>query len=176
MQNHFINIPTTYWITGLSGSGKTTLLPHLYRKVKNASDLPCVFFDGDQLRYIINIKSFGIEARIENGLRYSRLCKYLNEQGFNVVIACIGLYDAIHEWNMNNINSLKYIVLDVPKDELIRRDPKGIYKDRQGNLKQNIVGFDIPASFPSTIAVNFKWNRKFTEKKMIDFCLKELFG
>ncbi len=175
MHNHFIEIPTTYWITGLSGAGKTTLLPHLFREVKIKSNLPCVFFDGDQLRNILNIKSFGLEARIENGLRYGKLCKYLNEQGLNVVIACIGLFEEIHDWNINNINSLKYIFLDVPIEELIKRDPKGVYRDLSGNLKSNIVGLDIPACFPLKSNVHFKWNDKSSTKKMIEFCIEELF-
>jgi adenylylsulfate kinase len=175
MKDNFTKIPTTYWITGLSGAGKTTLLPYLTKSVQLNSNLPCVFFDGDQLRNILNIKSFSIQARIENGLRYGRLCKYLNEQGLNVVIACIGLFDEIHDWNIKNIKSLKYILLDVPIEELIQRDPKGIYKDSSGNLKSNIVGLDIPACFPVEADVHFKWDNKSCKEKMIKYCLEKLF-
>jgi len=81
MKENFTYKPTTYWVTGLSGAGKSTLLPHLLDEVKKKSNLPTICFDGDELRNILNAKSFDVKSRIENGLKYCRLCKFLNEQG-----------------------------------------------------------------------------------------------
>ena len=168
------NIPSTYWITGLSGAGKSTLLPHVVEKVNSINNTKCIFFDGDDLRYIINIKTFDVRSRIENGLRYGKLCKYLNEQGHNVVIACIGLYQEIHDWNKKNIPSLKYILLDVPVDELIKRDPKGIYKKGLDSKVSNIVGIDIPAIYPDNPNIHFKWKINMTKEKMIEYCISKI--
>ncbi len=175
MKDNLTYKPTTYWLTGLSGAGKSTLLPHLFDEVKKKSNLPTICFDGDELRNILNAKSFDANSRIENGLKYCRLCKFLNDQGFNVVIACIGLYKEIHEWNKGNIGSLVYIFLDVPVKELLQRDPKGIYKSPSGDIKTNIVGIDIPACYPSNPDVHFKWQEGYTKEEMINYVLKNLY-
>ncbi len=173
--NHLlIKDPTTFWLTGLSGSGKSTFLPHLVKLVKKMSSKPCVFFDGDDLRSIINRSSYDMEARVEIGLTYSRLCKNLNNQGFNVVIACIALYPEIHNWNIRNINSLRYILLDVPIIELKRRDPKGIYKRSESKGNKNIAGIDIPITLPPNPTVHYQWKEGDKEITMINYCSDEL--
>ena len=175
MKENFTYKPTTYWVTGLSGAGKSTLLPHLLDEVKKKSNLPTICFDGDELRNILNAKSFDVKSRIENGLKYCRLCKFLNEQGFNVVIAFIGLYKEIHQWNEKNISSLVSIFLDVPVEELLQRDPKGVYKFSNGVIKKNIVGIDIPACYPSDPDIHFKWKEGYTKERMVNYVLEKLF-
>ena len=174
IQKDLIRNPTTFWLTGLSGAGKSTYLPYLVKFVKNNSNLPCLYFDGDQLRYIINISSYDLNARIENGLRYSRLCKNLNEQAFHVVIACIALYPEIHKWNIKNIQNLEYVMIDVPISELISRDPKGIYKKSIETNSKDIVGIDIPASYPEKLRIHYKWVEGDNVLNMIEYCNQRL--
>jgi adenylylsulfate kinase len=82
----------------------------------------------------------------------------ITNQGINVIIAVIGLFSEIHNWNRSNIALYREVFLDVPKDELVRRDPKGIYKKfREGKLS-NVVGFDIEVDFPIDPDFHFKWS------------------
>ena len=70
------------------------------------------------------------------GFKYSRMAKLLTDQGANIIIATIALFHEIHSWNREHILNYVEVYLDVPKYELERRDPKGLYKKfRKGEVK-----------------------------------------
>ena len=116
-----------YWITGLSATGKTTLSKLLIDNF-HASGRVAVHLDGDELRQVLSDNAYTREERIALGMRYSRLCKLLTSQGFDVVISVIGLFKELHTWNRENIQNYIEVFIDTPLSELKRRDPKGIYK------------------------------------------------
>lgn len=161
--------PNCYWITGLSAAGKTTLSTMLAQQLRK-SDRPVVHLDGDQLRSILSIHSYTREERIRNGMRYARLCQMLINQNINVVIGVLGLFKEIHEWNRNNIPGYIEIFLDIPIDELIRRDPKGIYKKSLNKEINNVAGMDLAVDFPEKPDVHLSWEKS----KTADVMYKEL--
>ena len=65
-----------FWITGLSSSGKTTLSNILVRKLRSEGQ-QVIFLDGDELRKVLSIKSFNLNARLQTALKYSRLCSLI---------------------------------------------------------------------------------------------------
>jgi len=146
------------WITGLSGAGKTTTSKVIHKKLISIRD-SVVLLDGDQLRRVFNnsARNYGRQERVDNALIYSRLIKELVEQGVTVIIAVIGLYKEIHEWNRLNINNYFDVLLDVPIEELERRDPKGMYKRFRNGEIQNVAGLDISVDLPETPWMNFNW-------------------
>jgi cytidine diphosphoramidate kinase len=83
------------WITGLSASGKTTLSKMLVEHIR-LTGRSVVHLDGDELRYVLADDAYTREERIALGMRYSRLCKLLTDQGFVVVISVIGLFKELH--------------------------------------------------------------------------------
>lgn len=87
-----------YWITGLSASGKTTISTLLVDYLKSFED-KVILLDGDELRRVLADKSYSREERVALGMRYSRLCQLIVSQDVDVVIAVIGLFKEIHEWN-----------------------------------------------------------------------------
>ena len=53
-------------------------------------------------------------------------------------------------WNKKYIKNYFEIYLDVPIDELQKRDPKGIYKNFSKGLISNVAGLDLKFDKPKT--------------------------
>ncbi|MGI6873142.1 adenylyl-sulfate kinase [Amycolatopsis sp. 3B14] len=114
------------WITGLSGAGKSAVAVQLVERLRRAGVQP-VLLDGDAVRAALDARSFGAEARRQLAATYGRLCRLLAEQGHIVVCATISLRHEVHQWNRRHLSRYAEVFLDVPLEELRRRDPKGIY-------------------------------------------------
>ena len=133
-----------YWITGLSGAGKTTIGNRLFYKIKPEKE-NTVILDGDILKKIAG-KDLGYtrEERLERAYRYCSLCKLLTNQGINVIICTIAMFDEIRNWNRENIENYVEVFLDVGLDILKERDQKGLYS--KGG--ESIAGIDVQVEFP----------------------------
>ncbi len=153
--NH--NCGTCYWITGLSASGKTTLSSALAAQFR-AKSVPVVVLDGDVMRGLFVEHAYAREDRVNLAYKYSSLAQMITNQGIHVIVAVIGLFSEIHKWNRSRIRIYREVFLDVPKEELVRRDPKGIYKKFRDGELSNVVGFDIEVDFPATPEFHFKWS------------------
>ena len=156
-----------YWITGLSGSGKSTLsrnLADLIRKeYKNV-----VLLDGDNLRVILDSQSFTNKDRLNLSYKYSQTAKMLSDQGIHVIIAVMALFNEVQLWNRKNILNYVEVFLDVPMNELERRDPKGLYLKYKQGLIKNMVGLDLKAEFPQNPDFHFKWDNEQNLKHSCD--------
>ena len=158
-----------YWITGLSATGKTTLSKLLVENISK-SGVVAIHLDGDELRQVLADNAYTREERIALGMRYSRLCKLLTSQGFNVVISVIGLFKEIHKWNRENIPGYIEILIDTPLYELKNRDPKGIYKKQEIGKIRNVAGIDLKVDFPENPDILLKWKKGMD----VDSMLQEL--
>ena len=135
------------WLIGMSGSGKTTLGKKIY-EARKATNRCTVFLDGDHVRDMLrNDADHTIEGRYKNAERISHMCKFLDEEGIDVVAAVLSIFPEWQEWNRENFNDYFEIFLDVPMSTLIERDPKGLYKQAVSGKLKNFVGFDI--EFPT---------------------------
>ena len=112
-----------YWITGLSAAGKTTLSEMLTTYLRSRGK-NVILLDGDELRNILSKQVSTQENRLETALIYSRICSLIVKQNINVVISVIGLFNEVHQWNRHNIPGYVEIFIDVPMEELRRRDQK----------------------------------------------------
>lgn len=134
------------WIIGLSGSGKTTVGKAVYESLKEREP-NTVFIDGDDIRRIFNddkdASSYTIEGRRRNADRISQLCLWLDKQGINVVCAILSIFDSSRAWNRKNYSKYFEVYIDVNKDTLFKRDPKGLYKAAREGREKNVVGMDI---------------------------------
>jgi adenylylsulfate kinase len=153
----------------LSATGKTTLSKLLVDSFR-ASGKVVVHLDGDELRQVLSDEAYTREERIALGMRYSRLCRLLINQGIDVVISVIGLFKELHRWNKENIPNYIEIFIDTPLEELINRDPKGLYKKYKSGEIKNIAGMDLKVDFPVDPDIHLKWS----SDKTIDFMFQEL--
>lgn len=146
-----------FWLTGLSSAGKSAnaaLLADWLRK----HGRPCVVLDGDDLRAAIDASHcYTREDRVRLGIQYGKLCAMLASQGIDVIIATIALYNEIHAWKEENLPDCCTIFLDVPIEELRRRDPKQIYKRYFNNELTNVAGLDLPVDSPAKPTIHIKW-------------------
>ena len=115
------------WIIGLAGAGKTTIAKALYTRLKT-EDRATVMLDGDAIREIFaGDLGFTLEDRRRNGWRICQMCKYLDDQGINVVCATLSQFHEQQDWNRENFSQYFEVYLEVDMNVLIRRDQKGLY-------------------------------------------------
>ena len=138
------------WIIGLAGAGKTTIAKALYTRLKT-EDRATVMLDGDAIREIFaGDLGFTLEDRRRNGWRICRMCKYLDDQGINVVCATLSQFHEQQDWNRENFSQYFEVYLEVDMNVLIRRDQKGLYSGALAGKISNVVGVDMP--FPRPIS------------------------
>ena len=160
------------WITGLSGSGKTTIATLVTDSIKQSGS-PVIMLDGDILRECFGIKSKNNrEERLEIAFTYSRLCRMISSQGVTVVIATIALFKEVHCWNRANLKNYYEIFIDTPIEELIKRDPKNIYKRALSGKIKNVAGLDLEVDLPKNPDIHFKFDKKISPQNMKDQILK----
>lgn len=139
------NKGTVYFFTGLSGAGKTTIGGLFHQRLK-ATKPNVVLLDGDEIRI-----AFGEDVgytqpeRMRWAGRIFRVCKLLSDQGIDVVVCSIAMYEGIRRWNRENIPNYKEIYIKVSKDTLLQRNQKGLYTEGK-----NVVGIDLPFDEPSS--------------------------
>lgn len=139
---------TVYWLTGLSGAGKTTI-GHLLYDYLNLSKINLVFLDGDILREVFgNDLGHSLEDRKRSAQRNSRLCRMLANQGLDVICATISMFHECRQWNSDNILNYIEIYIEVPIEELIRRDQKQLYSRALRGEAKDIMGIDLPVEAP----------------------------
>ena len=146
------------WVTGLSGTGKTTLSTLLVEDMR-LKGVRVIHLDGDELRQVLADEAYTREERIALGMRYSRLCKLLVSQGFDVVIAVIGLFKELQNWNRENIPNYFEVFIDTNMEELMNRDPKKIYQKYNSGEIKNVAGLDLEVDFPDNPNIYIKWSK-----------------
>lgn len=132
-----------FWITGLSGSGKTEIAKAIkpYIESKYGKTL---LISGDNLRDIFSLSKYDRKNRVKYALAYSHLCKFISNQGINVIIATVSLFNDVRLWNKNNISKYIEIYIETKLDEIIKFNKKEkVYKN-----KKNIIGMHLKADLP----------------------------
>lgn len=151
MRKGYGSMAYVYWITGLSGAGKTSIGTLLYEKIRQ-KHINTVFLDGDVLREVFgNDLGYTRAERIKCAMRYSRLCKMLQEQNMNVICCTISMFDCIRDWNRENIDNYREIYVKVSMEVLKKRNQKGLYslssEHSQKNSRQ-VAGIQVDIEEP----------------------------
>lgn len=136
---------TVYFFTGLAGAGKTTIGGLFYRRLK-AKRNDIILLDGDQLRRLSFNKQSGYSTEERrNGAFYNfEMCKMLSDQGIDVVLCSISMYNDCRAWAREHIENYKEIYIKVTRETLYRRDQKGLYSSGM----KNVVGVDLLCEEP----------------------------
>lgn len=137
------------WLIGMSGAGKTAIGKAVYKKLKTRNQ-SVVFLDGDSIREVMgNDLGHTIADRRVNAGRISRLCKYLDRQGIDVVCAVLSIFPDWQSWNREYIPQYFEVYIRVPFEILVARETKGLYRRALAGDINNVVGVDI--DFPEPV-------------------------
>jgi adenylyl-sulfate kinase len=133
---------TVIWITGLPGAGKSTIAGMLHAELKK-SMVNTILLDGDRLRQVFDDEvNFDADTRKNLATKYSRLCRYLSEQGQVVIIATVSMFRDVRRWNRENIDDYLEVYVKVPLVVLESRDQKKLYSEGKQGLVSNVIGLD----------------------------------
>jgi bifunctional enzyme CysN/CysC len=142
--------PCALWFTGLPASGKSTIAD-LVEKALHARGIHTMLLDADNIRHGVNSDLGFTEAdRVENIRRVGETAKLFVEAGLVVLASFISPFHAERDRVREQLGEGEFfeIFVDVPLDECIRRDPKGLYvKALAGGIK-NFTGIDSPYEAP----------------------------
>lgn len=145
------------WLIGLSGAGKTVIGRAIHTLLR-AKRPNVIFLDGDTVREIMGGDlGYSLDDRRKNAWRICRLCKYLDDQGIDVVCGILSIFHETQQWNRDNIPHYFEVYIRVPMETLIERDSKGLYRRALAGEIQNVVGFDVafpPPPHPDLIIDN----------------------
>lgn len=141
---------TLYWITGLAGAGKTTIGKEVYALIKKRKE-NVVFLDGDILREVLgNIFGYSYEERIRCAQQYSRICKMLTDQGLDVVICTISMFDMVRDWNRDNFEDYFEVYVDTPMEILQKHNKKNLYQGTEHVKERQVAGVSFEVELPKT--------------------------
>ena len=138
--------------TGLSGSGKTTLAENV-RNLLMDKGYKVEIIDGDVYRKnLCRDLGFSKDDRCENVRRLFSVGKDFVKSKIIVLMSVINPYEDLRN-EISQYKFVKTVFLDSSIDNLIKRDPKGLYKkallpDSDSNKIKNFTGisdvFEVP--------------------------------
>jgi adenylylsulfate kinase len=130
------------WLTGPSGAGKTTLAEALSKRLSEMG-YEVEVLDGDGIRSkLYPDLGFSKEEREMHNRVVIEMAKLLAKNGVITIVSIISPFKSTREYARREIGRFVEVYLKCSKEELIRRDPKGLYaKARRGEIK-DLTGFD----------------------------------
>lgn len=158
------------WVTGLPGSGKTTIANQLKKPFEKIYG-KTILFSGDDLRKILDFKSYDTNRRFLYAKSYSKLVRNLSNQKINVIIATVSLFKKIHLWNKKNIKNYCEIYIESKTKEIIKNKKKKLYF----KYNKNLVGIDIKPEFPLNPNIKIKNNFKKPINVLSKTILKKIY-
>jgi len=138
----------TIWLTGLSGAGKTTLAewltPELERRGHRVESL-----DGDVVRtHLSKGLGFTREDRDENIRRIAWVAALGTRHGATMLVSAISPYTDGRREAREQIGQFVEVYVKCSLDELIERDPKGLYARALAGEIKNFTGVNDPYEAP----------------------------
>jgi adenylyl-sulfate kinase len=139
----------TIWLTGVPGAGKTTISLSL-RDVLRDRGHRVEVLDGDEIRRTFSPDlGFSKADRDAHILRIGFLARVLSRNDVVAVVAAVSPYRQTRE-AVRAAHDAPFIevFVDCPSDEVVRRDPKGLYARARAGSLSNLTGVSDPYEPP----------------------------
>ena len=151
----------TLWMTGCSGAGKTTIATALEDRLVKLYGKHVYRLDGDNLRTGINRDlTFSEADRAESVRRTGEIATLFADSGVITLVGLISPYrgdrDAVRKRHEDQGIPFYEIFLDVPVDELKKRDPKGQYARVESGELKHFTCIDDPYEPPLKPEITLK--------------------
>ena len=136
------------WFTGLSGSGKTTLAKVLEQELRSRG-MKVERLDGDIVRKSLTRDlGFTKEDRDKNIERVTFVAKLLSRNDVAVLCSFISPYREVRQRIRKEVTNFIEVFVEVPLDEAINRDVKGLYQKAISGEIVNFTGISDPYEEP----------------------------
>lgn len=151
----------TLWMTGCSGAGKTTIATALEDRLVKEYGKHVYRLDGDNLRTGLNRDlTFSEADRAESVRRTGEIATLFADAGVITLVGLISPYrgdrDAVRKRHEEQGIPFYEIFLDVPVDELKKRDPKGQYARVESGELKHFTCIDDPYEEPLRPEITLK--------------------
>ena len=139
-------------MTGLPGAGKSTLASALKSELE-ARGIAAEVIDADEYRKsLCKDLAFSPSDRVENIRRLATIADQYRQRGILSIIAAINPYEEVRSELRERLGA-KTVWVRCDLEQLIRRDPKGLYKkamlpDDDPEKISNLSGVNDPFEFP----------------------------
>ena len=138
----------TIWFTGLSGAGKTTLADLLAPELE-ARGHRVETLDGDVIRtHLSKGLGFSKEDRDTNIRRIGWVSAMGTRLGGTMIVSAISPYRDVRREVRDMTAAFFEVYVKCPLDELVRRDPKGLYEKALAGEIANFTGVSDPYEEP----------------------------
>jgi 3'-phosphoadenosine 5'-phosphosulfate synthase len=161
----------TLWMTGCSGAGKTTIATALEEKLVKHYGKHVYRLDGDNLRTGLNRDlTFSEADRAESVRRTGELATLFADAGVITLVGLISPYradrDAVRKRHEDQGIPFYEVFLDVPVDELKKRDPKGQYAKVESGQLKHFTCIDDPYEEPLQPEITLKTHQLAIEESV----------
>jgi adenylylsulfate kinase len=95
----------------------------------------------------------------------------LSDQGMDVVVCSISMYDEVRDWNRENIENYHEIYIKPAWETLLQRNQKGLYSGKE----KNVVGVDLPYDEPKHPDIVIQNDGRETPEEIVTH-LEHFFG
>lgn len=169
-----------FWLTGLPGSGKTTLAKRVSEELKKMG-YKVEVLDGDWVRKTINPEAgFTKEERSRHLRRVAWIARLLARNGIITFCSFVSPYRDVRE-EIRKIVSEEVpfyeIYVRASLEEVIKRDPKGLYKKALKGEIKNFTGISDPYEEPTNPDLVIDTEKESVEesvKRLLDFVLEKI--
>ena len=171
-----------FWLTGLPGSGKTTLAKRVSEELKKMG-YKVEVLDGDWVRKTINPEAgYTKEERARHLRRVAWIARLLARNGVITLCSFVSPYRDVREEVRKIISEevpFYEIYVKASLEEVIKRDPKGLYKKALKGEIKNFTGISDPYEEPERPDLVINTEEESVEestRRLLDFILEKVGG
>eukprot|EP00903_Cladosiphon_okamuranus_P011445 g10782.t1 len=170
----------TLWMTGLSGSGKSTIAKALEEELVLRGGKHVYRLDGDNIRTGLNRDlGFSPADRGESVRRVGETSCLFSDSGTITIVSLVSPYrearDEVRKRHEEQGIPFFEVFLDVPIEEVQRRDPKGLYKAVEEGKIKSFTGMSDDAPYEPPLNPELRLpNMEMTVEECVDALIRTL--